>query len=292
MNTASVSTLLNGARRTGCVREDRGADGRVAAGTPGAATGVAGGVAAGAGRTGAQLGAGVGARRRRVRGGPAREPERTLSRFGGQTRGSGRVGLGGLDSVEIRLAGTAGPSGHLGQLDEPVQGFGGLAEFGSGAGESGGGGALLRRGGDGGTVMPEGQELLQAGTGLQGGVQERVGARARGSGSSAARPVTTLIARAARCSTGSGIPLNAAACGASPSAAAICSVATPRSIARASAAIACVSAAQHQLTSRGMSVTLRRIKMIMSVRGPPAGLARAPSALRAWPYSLSAARCR
>ena len=51
------------------------------------------------------------------------------------------------------------------------------------------------------------------------------------------------IARAARCSTGSGIPLNAAACSASPSAAAICSVATPRSIARASAAIACVSAA-------------------------------------------------
>ena len=34
----------------------------------------------------------------------------------------GPVGLGGLDSVEIRLAGTAGPSGHLGQLDEPVQG--------------------------------------------------------------------------------------------------------------------------------------------------------------------------
>ena len=44
------------------MHEDRGADGRVAAGTPGAATGVAGGVAAGAGRTGAQLGAG-GARR-------------------------------------------------------------------------------------------------------------------------------------------------------------------------------------------------------------------------------------
>ena len=89
-------------------------------------------------------------------------------------------GLGGLDSVEIHLAGTAGPSGHLGQLDEPVQGFGGLAEFGGGAGESGGGagesgggagesgggGGLLRRGGDGGAVMPEGQELLQAGGGL------------------------------------------------------------------------------------------------------------------------------
>jgi hypothetical protein len=55
----------------------------------------------------------------------------------------GPAGLGGLDSVEIRLAGTAGPSGHLGQLDEPVQGFGG------GAGQSGGGGGLLRRGGDG-----------------------------------------------------------------------------------------------------------------------------------------------
>ena len=27
MNTASVSTLLNGARKTGCVHEDRGADG-------------------------------------------------------------------------------------------------------------------------------------------------------------------------------------------------------------------------------------------------------------------------
>ena len=37
------------------MHEDRGADGRVAAGTAGAATGVAGGVAAGAGRTGAQL---------------------------------------------------------------------------------------------------------------------------------------------------------------------------------------------------------------------------------------------
>ena len=37
------------------MHEDRGADGRVAAGTSGAATGVAGGVAAGAGRTGAQL---------------------------------------------------------------------------------------------------------------------------------------------------------------------------------------------------------------------------------------------
>jgi hypothetical protein len=73
-----------------------------------------------------------------------------------------------------------------------VQGFGGLAEFGSGAGESGGGGGLLRRGGDGGAVMPEGQELLQAGGGL------------------------------------------------------ICSVATPRSIARAPAAIACVSAAPGQ----------------------------------------------
>jgi len=64
--------------------------------------------------------------------------------------------VAGLDSVEIRLAGTAGPSGHLGQLDEPVEGFGGLAEFASGAGESGGGGGgLLRRGGDGGAVMPE-----------------------------------------------------------------------------------------------------------------------------------------
>jgi drug/metabolite transporter (DMT)-like permease len=63
MNTASVSTLLNSARRTGCVHEDRGADGRVATGTSGAAAGVTGGVAAGAGRTGAQLGVGVGARR-------------------------------------------------------------------------------------------------------------------------------------------------------------------------------------------------------------------------------------
>jgi hypothetical protein len=65
--------------------------------------------------------------------------------------------------------------GHLGQLDEPVQGCGGLAESGSGAGEPGG-----RRpappGGDGGAVMPEGQELLQAGGGLQGGVQEHAGA--------------------------------------------------------------------------------------------------------------------
>jgi hypothetical protein len=42
------------------VREDRGADGHVAAGTPGA-PGVAGGVAAGSGRTRAQLGAGAGA---------------------------------------------------------------------------------------------------------------------------------------------------------------------------------------------------------------------------------------
>jgi hypothetical protein len=59
---------------------------------------------------------------------------------------------------------------------KPVQGFGGLAESGSGAGESGGGGGLLHRGGDGGAVMPEGQELLQAGGGLQGGVQEHAGA--------------------------------------------------------------------------------------------------------------------
>ena len=66
MNTASVSTLLNSARRTGCVHEDRGAQGRVATGTPGAAAGVAGGMAAGSGRTGAQQGAGVGARRGRV----------------------------------------------------------------------------------------------------------------------------------------------------------------------------------------------------------------------------------
>ena len=85
-----------------------------------------------------------------------------LSRFGGQIGGSGACRpLGGLDSAEIRLAGTAGPSGHLGQLDEPVPGFGGLAEFGSSAGQSGGGGGLLRRGGDGGAVMPEGQEGVQ-----------------------------------------------------------------------------------------------------------------------------------
>jgi hypothetical protein len=36
-----------------------------------------------------------------------------------------------------------------------VQGFGGLAEFGIGAGEPGGGGGLLCRGGDGGAVMRE-----------------------------------------------------------------------------------------------------------------------------------------
>jgi hypothetical protein len=122
----------------------------------------------------------------------ATEPERTVSRFGGQTGGLGSLpALAGLDSAEIRLAGTAGPSGHLGQLDEPAQGLGGLAESGSG-GEAGGGGGLPGRGGDGGAVMPEGQELLQAGGGLQGGVQERVGAGARGPGSSAARPVTGL----------------------------------------------------------------------------------------------------
>jgi hypothetical protein len=40
-----------------------------------------------------------------------------------------------------------------------VQGFGGLAGSGGGAAESGGGGGLLGRGGDGGAVMPEGQEL-------------------------------------------------------------------------------------------------------------------------------------
>jgi hypothetical protein len=34
MNTASVSALLSAARRTGWVREDRGAGGHVAAGTP------------------------------------------------------------------------------------------------------------------------------------------------------------------------------------------------------------------------------------------------------------------
>ena len=42
IRTASVPTLLNSARRTGCVHEDRGADGRVVPGTPGAAAGVAG----------------------------------------------------------------------------------------------------------------------------------------------------------------------------------------------------------------------------------------------------------
>lgn len=88
----------------------------------------------------------------------------------------------GLDSAEIRLAGTAGPSGHLGQLDEPVQGVGGLAEFGGGAGEPGGGGGLPGRGGDGGAVMPEHQKLLQAGDGLQGGVQQHVGAGGAGIG--------------------------------------------------------------------------------------------------------------
>jgi len=67
IGTASVSTLLNSARRRGCVHEDRGADGHVAPGTSGAATGGAGGVAAGADRTGAQLGAGVGASLRRGR---------------------------------------------------------------------------------------------------------------------------------------------------------------------------------------------------------------------------------
>jgi hypothetical protein len=55
MNTASVSTLQH------CMQDrlsaDRGADGRVATGTPGAASGVPGGIAAGSGRTGAQLGA-------------------------------------------------------------------------------------------------------------------------------------------------------------------------------------------------------------------------------------------
>jgi hypothetical protein len=96
---------------------------------------------------------------------------------GGQTGGSGGPpAVAGLDSVEIRLAGTAGPSGHLGQLDEPAEGVGGLAVFGSGAGEPGGGGGLLRRGGDGGAVMAERQELLQGGGGLPGGVQEHVGA--------------------------------------------------------------------------------------------------------------------
>ena len=38
IGTASVSTLLNDARSTGCVHEDRGAGGHVATGTPGAAT--------------------------------------------------------------------------------------------------------------------------------------------------------------------------------------------------------------------------------------------------------------
>ena len=52
IRTAGVSILLNSARRTCCMREYRGADGHMAAGTSGAATGVAGGVAAGAGRTG------------------------------------------------------------------------------------------------------------------------------------------------------------------------------------------------------------------------------------------------
>jgi hypothetical protein len=45
------------------VHADRGADGHVAAATPGAAPGIAGGVAAGAGQAGAQLGAGLGAPR-------------------------------------------------------------------------------------------------------------------------------------------------------------------------------------------------------------------------------------
>lgn len=95
-------------------------------------------------------------------------------------QGACRHALTGLDSVEIRLAGTAGPSGHLGQLDEPAEGVGGLAELGGGAGEPGGGGGLLCRGGDGGAVMPERQELLQAGGCLQGGVQEPVGLRRAG----------------------------------------------------------------------------------------------------------------
>jgi hypothetical protein len=57
-----------------------------------------------------------------------------------------------LSAVFIKLDGLTRflawllPAPHLGQLDEPMQGFGGLAEFGSGAGESGGGGGRLRRG--------------------------------------------------------------------------------------------------------------------------------------------------
>ena len=54
---------------------------------------------------------------------PATEgPERTLSGSEVKLGARAPIGLGGLDSAEIRLAGTAGPSGHLGRLDKPVQG--------------------------------------------------------------------------------------------------------------------------------------------------------------------------
>ena len=54
------------------------------------------------------------------------------------------------------------------------RGFGGLAEL-AAALVSPVSSACSAGVGDGGAVMPEGQELLRAGGGLQGGVQERVG---------------------------------------------------------------------------------------------------------------------
>jgi hypothetical protein len=52
--------------------------------------------------------------------------------------------------VKLGVSGACRPWRAGLELDESVQGLGGLAEFGSDAGESDGGSGLLRRGGDGG----------------------------------------------------------------------------------------------------------------------------------------------
>src|SRR5205807_1123411 len=113
--------------RTGCVHEDRGADGRMAAGTPGAAAGIAGGVAAGAGRTRAHLGAGVGARRGRVH--PrARCRGRALVLAGAPDRGV--ADLGELDAAlgELRAAGWPAPEDPDGGDDAELDGRGLIAD--------------------------------------------------------------------------------------------------------------------------------------------------------------------
>lgn len=102
---------------------------------------------------------------------------------------------------------------------------------------------LIGGGGGGDAVAAEAQELRQRSGGVERRVEEGVTVRGGRVGLNRPKPVTMPMARAVRWKTGSGTPLNAAACRASPSASAIFPVDTLPSIAIDSAANAWASAA-------------------------------------------------